>query len=248
MKQDHSPSRAAHILHLLGGQSAPLASSGIGRQLLLRCPDCQRVWLQDGARRQLDFAPGELEQIAQALSAQMEALPLARCRLCTWQQQRSLVDIDEYGSKDGDGRGFGLVWEAPEPVGAHLQAAILAQSWFLRHPLPSPDIITSPARLRAVLRWLCETTHFPLLIEMTEEIGAWLAAGSPPGFGMTGTENWRWKGGLFQLPCPPLHDEALVFLAIALPPREPLVLADLVTLWQKLADLLLLSGTLDQTP
>lgn len=225
-----------------------MASSGVGRQLLYRCPECQRVWLQDGARRQLEFADGELEQIARSLSAQMEILPLALCPLCAWKKQMSMVYIDEYGSQDGDGKGFGLVWEAPEPVGAHLQAAILSQSWFLRHPWPSPDIITSHTRLRAVLCWLHETTQFPLVSQLTEDMSAWLAAGSPPGLGMTGTENWRWRGGLFQLPCPPLRDEALVLLAIALPQREVLVPADLIALWQTLAELLLLSGTLDQTP
>lgn len=248
MKQEPPRNRAAHVLQLLGGQSAPVASSGIGRQVLYRCPECQRAWLQDGVRHQLELTPEELEQRAQSLSAHLEALPRERCRLCAWRQQISAVNIDEYGSKDGDGKGFGLIWEAPEPVGAHLQAAILGQSWFQHHPALSPDIITSHACLRAVLRWLCETTHFPLLTQMTEEISALLAAGSPPGFGMTGTEDWGWKGGLFQLPCPPLHDEALVFLAIALPPREPLILADLIALWQTLADLLLLSGTLEGTP
>ena len=248
MKQEPPRNRAAHVLQLLGGQSAPVASSGIGRQVLYRCPECQRAWLQDGTRHQLELTPEELEQVAQSLSTRLETLPSERCRLCTWQKQISAVNIDEYGSKDGDGKGFGLVWEAPEPVGAHLQAAILAQSWSQSHPILNPDIITSHARLRAVLRWFHEATHFPLLTQMTEEMSSQLAAGSPPGFGMTGTEDWGWKGGLFQLPCPPLHDEALVFLAIALPRQEPLALDGLIVLWQTLVELLLQSGTLGNTP
>lgn len=240
--QPTQPAQPQRVLKLLGGQAAPPASSGLGRRVLYRCPACLRVWYQDGPRRLLDLDERQLAQLVQELSANLEALPSATCRLCLWQNVGCVVEIDEYGSKDGDGRGFGLNWEAPEPVGAHLLATIVSLTWLGRQTRLEPDILTTPTRFRAVLRWLVETTHFPLLAHLTEADSAALATTNPPGFGMTGTANWQWKGAHFQLPCPPLRDEAFVSLAIALPRTEPLDLQEVIHLWQLMAEMILLGG------
>jgi hypothetical protein len=237
---NHQPTRPSRILQFLGGQSASISSSGSGRRVLYRCPSCNRIWLQDGPRWQFDLKGHELTQLVQELSANLDILPAATCRLCLFQRATGAVEIDEYGSKDGDGKGFGVNWEAPEPIGAHLLATIVARSWLARQTSLVPDIVTTPKRLRAVLRWLVETTHFPLLTLLAERDSAELARTNPPGFGMAGTETWQWKGAIFQLPCRPLRDEAIVTLAIALPRTEPLDLQNLVMLWQSLAELILL--------
>jgi hypothetical protein len=234
------PTRHSHILHFLGGQSAPISSSGLGRRVLYRCLSCNRIWLQDGSRWEFDLQGHKLAQLVQELSANLDALPVSTCRLCLFQTVTGAVEIDEYGNKDGDGKGFGVNWEAPEPVGAHLLATIVARSWLARQTNLVPDIVTTPKRLRATLRWLMETTHFPLLTVLTEEDSAELAQTNLPGFGMAGTETWQWKGAIFQLPCQPLHDEAVITLAIALPHTELLDLQNLIALWQSLAELILL--------
>ena len=235
--------RSRRVLQLLGGQSAPVASSGTGRRVLYRCPTCQRVWLQDGARRQLEVSERELALLVRDLSARLDVLPVEPCRLCVFRARTGVMEIDEYGSRDGDGRGFGLNWEAPEPVGAHLLATIVARSWLLRQTRLAPDILTSPTRLRAVLRWLTEASAFPLGMVLTEVESAELARSNPPGFGMEGTTDWQWKGGIFQLLCPSLRDEAIVSLAIALPPCEPLAIPEVIAHGPPLAELLLLSGS-----
>lgn len=74
-----------------------------------------------------------------------------------------------------------------------------------------------------------------------------LARENPPGFGMSGTGDWQWKGGIFQLPCPPLRDNALVSLAIALPRVEEVNLPELIRLWQLLAELILSGGITGET-
>lgn len=238
--------RSRRVLQMLGNQSAPAASSGFGRRVLYRCPTCKRVWLQDGARRQLELSERDLAHLVRDLSARLDVLPVAPCRLRVFRARTGVMEIDEYGRKDGDGRGFGLNWEAPEPVGAHLLATIVARSWLVRQTRLAPDILTSPARLRAVLCWLSEAKSFPLGIVLTEVESAELARTNPPGFGMAGTADWQWRGGIFQLPCPPLRDEAIVSLAIALPPREPLEIPELIAFWQALAELLLLSDSVGE--
>jgi hypothetical protein len=240
------PTRSQRILTLFGGQVAPLSASGIGRRVLYRCSVCQRVWYQDGSQRQLDLAEPELTQLVQELSANLETLPLATCRLCILREAHCVIEMDEYGNTDGNGKGFGFNWEAPEPVGAHLLATVVSLSWLAQQPQFTPDIITTPARLRAVLRWLSETTHFPPMMLFTERESLALAQTNPPGFGMIGTDHWQWKGGMFQLFCPPLRDEALVSLAIALPRTEPLEMSTVIQCWQNVAEIILLSGMIDE--
>jgi hypothetical protein len=180
-------------------------------------------------------------QLVQELSANLDTLPAATCRLCLFQSATGAIETDEYGSKDGDGKGFGVNWEAPEPIGAHLLATIVARSWLARQTSLVPDIVTTPKRFRAVLSWLVETTHFPLLTILTKEGSAELTRTNPPGFGMAGTATWQWKGAVFQLPCRPLRDEAIVTLAVALPRTEPLDLQNLIAIWQPIVELILLS-------
>lgn len=153
--------RAQRVLAFLGGQKAPPATTGVGRRVLYRCPNCQRIWYQDGPKIHLDLDASEQARLVQELSAHLEALPPATCRVCLWREARGVVEIDEYGSKDGDGKGFGFSWEAPEPIGAHLMAAIVSCSWLGQQTRLESDIVTSPRRLRAVLHWFVKTTHLP---------------------------------------------------------------------------------------
>ncbi len=224
------------ILPFFGGQSAPLTSDGMGRRVLFRCASCQRIWLQEGRRVVLDLSDLQLQTIVQELSADVTQLPPATCRFCVFQHGTGAFEIDEYGK----GQGFGLSWECPDPL-VHTMGAIMSQQWMARQMRPAvPDIVTAPVTLRKVLRWFKET-RLPRQVQcFPPAFSASLAADTLPGFGATGTQGWQWKGYLLVLPCPPLGGSAIVTLALALPPTEPISAAELLELWQLLIDVALL--------
>jgi hypothetical protein len=219
------------------GQRGPQATSGPGRQILYRCSACGQPWLQDGAQVYLRLEPAQLDRVVAHLEAKLGQLPQATCRLCSFRGGLGSFEIDEYGKGQ---IGYGINWEAAEPVGAHLQATILAEAALRRSPVPpAPDVITRPHLARAVLTWLSRAERWPCIHLLDRQEQRMMAQGNPPGHGMSGTERWVWKGALFQQVCPPLRGTALTVLAIALPPEEPLEVDSLVTLWQGMAALAL---------
>ena len=134
--------------------------------------------------------------------------------------------------------GYGFSWEAAEPIGAHLLASVVAQSWLETQAQPPlPDVVLHPQKVRQVLLWLSQTHALQCIHVLSAQEAAFIAAGNPPGHQMSGTQGWQWRGGLFLPHCPPLNDVAILTLAIALPADEPLDLAGLVHLWQELAAL-----------
>src|SRR5205823_1125173 len=124
-KKHHSTRGQRRRLAAFGNQEAPLVPGGIGRQVLYRCPICQQPWLLNGHQAHLRLEERAVKQWAHRLSADLTALPSATCRLCLFQADMGAFEIDEYGG----GSGYGFSWEAAEPVGAHLLATIVAQSW-----------------------------------------------------------------------------------------------------------------------
>ncbi|MBO0781468.1 MAG: hypothetical protein J2P37_21825, partial [Ktedonobacteraceae bacterium] len=145
---------------------------------------------------------------------------------------------DEYDQGKG---GYGWSWEGTEPPGAHLLASVLAQSWLTHHQTCSgtitPHAVKAPARARALLRWMANLQIWPCIHRLTPHDSIRMAQGNAPGHGAPGTERWQWKGAVFHVPCDPLHDMAMLTLAIALPPTEPIDLQVLITIWQQLARL-----------
>jgi hypothetical protein len=224
-----TPSRTAF------GQTVPPASSGVGKQVLYRCPMCQHLWLQDGYQVRQRLSPEEITTQVLRLSVDQTRLPLATCRLCLFQAGSGAFEFDEY--RETSIIGYGINWEAAEPVGAHAQATILAESSM--RPQMVPDVVRDPKLARAVLTWLHQARVFPCVHVLDEQECAQIAINNPAGHGMTGTERWQWKGALFRLPCPPLGGAAIILLAFAQPPEQPLDIAGLVSLWQELAALAL---------
>jgi hypothetical protein len=213
-------------LRALFGQRLSPASGGPGTRILYRCPDCGRPWLLDGAQILLRLEDQQIRQQAFELGADLAHLPTSTCRLCLFRHGLGSFEVDEYGSEGCIG--YGINWEAAEPVGAHLQASILAENALSRSPTsPQSHLVSNPRRARAVLTWLSEDEQ------------ALMAQVVPPGHGMSGTQGWQWKGAMFRQLCPPLGGIALTMLAIALPPQEPLDLPSLVALWQTMASLAL---------
>jgi hypothetical protein len=135
-KKDRSTQQQRRRLAPLGNQEAPLAPGGIGRQVLYRCPTCQQTWLLNGHQAHLRLEERAVKQWAQKLSADLTALPSATCRLCLFEAGMGAFEIDEYGG----GSGYGFSWEAAEPVGAHLLASVVAQSWLEAQPYPHPPM------------------------------------------------------------------------------------------------------------
>lgn len=234
------PSETQRIFDFLGGQSAPVSSDGIGRQLLHRCPLCQRVWLQDGKSLLLDLRPEQIQHFAQKLSADLDHLPSAICRVCLWQKRGGAVEIDEYGQ----GAGFGFSWEIPHPLVIHALSAILSQTELLRDA--KPDVVTQREKLLAVLRDL-KDAHPPRTIQFLDQAFCRQhATENRPGFGQTGTEHWQWQGCFFMLPCPVLHGDAVVTLMLALPSTETFLPSRAFRIWQFLLELTLQGSMLGE--
>lgn len=218
----------------LGGQSAPLASNGVGVRVLYRCDLCHRLWLQDGKTAILDLSAEQVQTVATAVSADLEHLPVTTCRLCLWRTGGNAVNIDEYDR----GEGFGFCWEIVHPLILHATSAILSQKAASQRE-SRPDVLTRPAKLRAVLH---KVTQAQLPRQMPRLPAAWCAlhaAELRPGFGQTGTERWQWQGWSFQLACPPLDERAIVSLMLATPPAERVTAQTAFRIWQFLMELTL---------
>ncbi len=212
----------------LKGQSAPLASQGVGVRALYRCPVCQCIWLQDGPAV-LEVQAEQLARLAEELSANLEQLPEAGCRRCLWQRGGGAVSIDEYDA----GEGFGLCWELPRPVVIHATSAILSARG-VANPQSQPDVLTRPDKLRAVLRAVRDATVPREMLALPEVFCELQARETRPGFGQPGTSQWCWRGWAFALPCPPLAGQGYVTLLVALPRSERLSPAAAFGFWQTL--------------
>jgi hypothetical protein len=228
----------------LGGQHAPPASSGIGVQLLYRCPVCQRIWLQDGSSVILDLRPEQVQSFAQQLSADLTRLPASLCRPCVWRTGGVSIEIDEYHQ----GESFGLSWEILRPVVLHAISALLsskAASMWESHP----DVLTRHEKLRAVLHAITQVARPQHIQRLPPVFGYLQALTVSPGLGQEGTAQWQWRGWAFRLSCPPLDASGptTVMVMLALPPTEQVTGEEVFRLWQQLVDLTLLCGILERS-
>jgi hypothetical protein len=241
-----SPRQEAHLLRIQQTlrQTAPSSSHGPGRIVLYRCPVCHHPWLADGNQVILRPDRPTLVLWQTRLQADLEHLPLAVCRLCGFASGRGVLQVDEYDA----GAAYGFNWEGETPSGAHLLAMIAGKGWLERQSSPAimaealSPIVLAQEVYGAVCRWFADElrtrTHFPCVHVLSEEDSLVIAQGNPPGHGALGTQNWRWKGGVFLLECPPLHDEVLLMLGIALPEEEQVQIDRLLFIWQQLAALI----------
>lgn len=227
---------------ILGGQSAPPASDGVGVQTLYRCRRCHRIWLQDGKSAILDLNAEQLQHFAQTLGADLDNLPPSTCRICLWLHEGGSVSIDEYSQ----GEGFGFCWEIPRPVVIHAISAVQSQKGLERWE-SLPDVPTQQEKLYAVLRFLKEAQPPQNIRLLPPLIGQIQASQHRPGFGQAGTERWQWRVWSFSLPCPPLDEEkdAVVTFTLALPPDENVTPIAAFRTWRFLLEVTLLSGVLE---
>lgn len=244
--QKHQKKQNAHLLRIqqVLHQRAPLAPQGVSRIVLYRCPLCGYPWLMQGDQPRLRMDDATLAFWVARLQANLQQLPPAVCRLCGFAQGTGILQVDEYGQ----GKAYGLTWEAETPQGAHLFAFITGMRWLERVQTAGTlaralsPVVLAPRTYAAVLRWLADElgtrSTFACVHVLTAQDSQAFTRDIPPGHGASGTENWQWKGGAFLLDCPPLQDEAMVMLGIAQPASEPGNLPLLLDTWHELAELI----------
>jgi hypothetical protein len=134
----------------------------------------------DGARGRYRLAGAELIALTQELSADVNALPTATCRICA-AQGLGEVGIDEYGC----GAGFGVSVELVQPPGGHLLGSAVRRDWMaqqtLREQAPRAGIVTEFARCRAFLSWLASVPAPNSYQLYSAELSAAMARDNPPG-------------------------------------------------------------------
>ncbi|GHO98669.1 hypothetical protein KSF_087170 [Reticulibacter mediterranei] len=205
---------------------------------LYQCPNCQQHWVQDGAQIRLRVGSAESDVLARTLQIDLDQVPQAPCRLCLFRAGADTGRFEE--NAYGRTQGYGLTWEAAEPVGAHLLISVLSEAFLLQSRLPpASHEIRDRSHVRQVLRWFIETEHLPCAHILDARDQRDMAAGLPPGHGMSGTERWQWKGAIFRGDCPPLQGIALITLALALPQEELLHLSSLLHLTKGMLELTL---------
>lgn len=212
----------------LGGQCAPLASHGTGVRILYRCPDCQRIWLQDGRSVILDVTAEQVARLAREVRADPNHLPASACRLCLWKNGNGVISVDEYGA----GEGFGICWEIRQPVLIHAISALQSQKIAACFDI-HPDVLTQVSTFRAVLD-SAQRAPQPALQELPRALCRWQAQELPPGLGQPG---WHWQGWCFTVCCPPLDHETVVTFMVASPPKQQRIAPSTAfALWQRLLE------------
>jgi hypothetical protein len=237
--------KTVRAFEVLGGQSAPPASDGVGVQALYQCRRCHRIWLQDGKSAILDVNAEQQQHFAHALNADLDHLPLSTCRICLWLLGGSVFSIDEYGQ----GEGFGFCWEIPRPQIIHAISAIQSQKE-LNRLASRPDVLTKPEKLSAILRFLKDAPPPQDIQQLPLFLGQLQAQQQHPGFGQPGTERWQWRMWSFSLLCPPLDrkNDAVVTFTLAVHPAEKVSPLDAFHLWRFLLEMMRLSGIVEGNP
>ena len=222
----------ARIRAMMGGQTAPASAHG-GVRLLYRCPMCGRAWLMDGAQERLRLDESELGQLAQELGADLGALAYATCRLCGGVHGIGEINLDEYGR----GLGYGLSWEGSEPTRAHLLGVAIRLDHLRRSPGASAGVVTDFSTCRAWLAWLARLDAPAMYHPIDAADSAAMATTNRPGFGAPGTDDWQWRGAIWQASVPALGGRRYISLAQAMPAGETFSQAAMFAIWRAIARL-----------
>jgi hypothetical protein len=141
------------VQRVLKGQQAPLIDGE--RHILVRCRQCDRIWLMQGVHARLSLDRGEVLQWAERLGADIADLPGMTCRACAARYIGGEFMFDEYADPAGRVCGYGYSWEALAPP-AHMLVGVFDLAW-LQMVQPQEklsNIVTDPSLARAVLSWL----------------------------------------------------------------------------------------------
>ena len=206
------------------------------RHLLLVCPVCKRPWYKADSQDHPRLTPEQLVLLGAALQVDIQALyllPRALCPICSTIYLGGMFSVGEYPRH----RGYHLLWESASPRRIRLLAMVCRREELTLDTLVqlTPDTPASSMRdVRAVVAWL-ETCPFPQTTQAyTDEQCAQLARRYPLGSASTSCVH-RWRGYAWEESCHPLGGDALVSLAVALPPRAPSSFASLRIGWSVLA-------------
>ena len=193
------------VQRVLKGQQAPLIDGE--RHILVRCRQCNRIWLMQGVHARLSLDRGEVLQWAERLGADIADLPGMTCRACAARYIGGEFMFDEYADPGGRVCGYGYSWEALAPP-AHMLVGVFDLAW-LQMVQPQEklsNIVIDPSLARAVLSWLASSTLRSGLVyqPFPPEAIAALTGTNPPGAHAPGTEGWVWRGASWQGLCDPL--------------------------------------------
>jgi hypothetical protein len=229
--------RYEHLVQqILKGQQAPLIDGE--RHILVRCGQCEHVWLMQGKIACLDLDQGEVQQWARRLGANLADLPDFTCRDCAVRSLGGEFALDEYAAPDGRIWGYGYSWEGVAPP-AHMLVGVsnLALLQLAQPQLISSNIVTDPALARAVLSWLGSyTRRSGLVYQPFPPVAiAELSRANPPGAHARGTEGWVWRGAAWQCQCDPLGGIAQVTFAWAGEPTALSALPPALDEWSAVA-------------
>ena len=222
------------LRHLLKQDAMPTPEGG--RHLLYNCPVCKRAWYKSGRHEYPRLTPEQLTFLGVVLHADIRALhllPRVLCSICSTVHLGGMFSAGEYLHH----RGYHFLWESASPRRIRLLAMICRSEGLTVDTLvqTSPDTFAGPIHaLCSVLAWL-ERCPFPGTIRVyTDEQCQRLARRFPPGNAADGRAH-QWYGYAWDAPCPPLGDDVLVSLAVAVPPLAPSPFISLLMGWRVLA-------------
>ena len=224
------------VQRVLKGQQAPLIDGE--RHILVRCGQCDRIWLMQGGQARLSLDQEEVLRWAERLGADLADLLSMTCRPCADRYIGGEFAFDEYADPAGRIWGYGYSWEALEPP-AHMMVGVyhLARLQIMQPQETLSNIVTNPALARAVLSWLDGSTRrsgvvyrpFPpvAIAELTRT--------NPPGAHAPGTVGWVWRGASWQGRCDPLGGPVQVTFAWAGEPTALSALSPALAEWRAVA-------------
>jgi len=222
------------VRHLLRQDATPTSDGG--RHLLSVCPICKHPWYKAGRHEYPRLTPEQLSFLGVALHVDIHALyllPRALCTICSTAYLGGMFSAETYSHH----KGYRFLWESVSPRRIQLLAMIGRGKGLTLDTLVqmSPYTFAEPmSDIRCVLAWL-ETCSSPETIRaFTDEQCQHLARRCPPGNAVDGDRH-LWRGYAWETTCPPLGGDALVSLAVALPPRAPSPFVSLLIGWSVLA-------------
>lgn len=217
-------------------QKDTMAMLESGRHLLLACPVCKHPWYKAGSQEYPRLTPEQLALLGATLHIDIHSLhllPRAFCPLCSAVYLGGMLSVEEYPQR----MGYRFLWESASPRHLWLLALVYRRDGRTFHglvPLSLESLMHSMHHACSVLAWLEECP-------LPETIRAWSDDQCQHMTWRTSPKNLvqrcvcQWPGYAWDVPCPPLGGDALVFMAVA---GDAVALAPLTSLllsWSILA-------------
>jgi len=206
----------ARLRHLFQQDAMPTLE--VGRHLLSVCPVCKQPWYKVGRSEYPRLTPEQLTFLGAVVQVDIQALyllPKALCTICSTLHLGGMFSAEVYPHHWG----FRFLWESVSPRRIKLLAMVCRGEGLTLDALLQiiPEAFAEPlGEMRSLPTWL-EMCPSPETIQaFTDEQSQQLAQRCPPGSAVDGSL-CQWRGYAWETSCPPLGDDALVSLAVAIP-------------------------------